>query len=56
MEPFLNSKWPEPFGSVPNLDPPPKVDFDFMVFDYEERDEPVPFSEYASQCTLKYTF
>ena len=38
LEPFLNSKWPKPLDSVPNLDPPPKVEFDFMVFDYEERD------------------
>ena len=39
MEPLLNSKWPKSFDSVPNLDPPPKVAFDFIVFDYEERDE-----------------
>jgi len=47
LEPFLNSKWPKSLDTVPNLDPPPKVEFDFMVFDYEERDRLIKVYEYG---------
>ena len=43
----MNSKWPKSFDSIPNLDPPPKVEFDFVVFDYEERDKLIRYWQYV---------